>query len=291
MIGSEPVSVWDLGAELGEGPVWVERDRALRFTDIKRRHIHRLDPLSDARRSWDAPEQVGFVLPARSGGFVAGLQSGLHHFDPGSGAFSLIAEVDADVPENRLNDGVVDPRGRLWFGTMHNGEAAPTGCFYRFEQGRVVSSGIEGITITNGPALSPDGRILYVVDTLARTIDACDIADDGSVGPPRPFVRIDPADGTPDGPSVDAEGCLWVGLYNGWEARRYSPAGELIGRVRFPVVNITKLAFGGDQLSTVYATTARHLLSADALERQPEAGHLFAFRADVPGLPGYEVAF
>ncbi len=291
MNATEPAVVWDVGAQLGEGPVWVARERALWFTDIKKQQVHRFAPASGAKASWHAPEQVGFVLPARSGGFVAGLQSGLHRFDPESGAFSLIAAVDADIPENRLNDGVVDPAGRLWFGTMHNGEAAPTGCFYRFEQGRVVSSGIEGITITNGPALSPDGRILYVVDTLARTIDACHVAEDGSVGPPRPFVRIDPADGTPDGPSVDAEGCLWVGLYNGWEARRYSPAGELIGRVRFPVSNITKLAFGGDDLKTVYATTARHLLSAEAIERQPQAGHLFAFRAQVPGLPGHEVDF
>lgn len=287
---SEPASVWDLGAQLGEGPVWVARDRALWFTDIKKQKIHRFEPAGAARASWDSPEQVGFVLPAASGGFVAGLQSGLHRFDPQRGTFALIAEVDAHLSENRLNDGVVDPSGRLWFGTMDNGESTPSGGFYRFEHGRVTASGVAGITITNGPALSPDGRILYVVDTLARTIDACDIAPDGSVGSRRPFVRIAPGDGTPDGPTVDAEGCLWVGLYKGWEARRYSPEGELIGRVRFPVSNITKLAFGGEDLRTVYATTARHLLSAEELEPQPQAGNLFAFQSDVPGLPAHEIA-
>ncbi|HEX8511678.1 MAG TPA: SMP-30/gluconolactonase/LRE family protein, partial [Allosphingosinicella sp.] len=111
------------------------------------------------------------------------------------------------------------------------------------------------------------------------------VGEDGVLGPSRPFVRIDPAEGHPDGPTVDSEGCVWIGLYAGWEARRYSPAGELVDRVRFPVANITKIAFGGDDLRTVYATTARQLLSPAEIERQPQAGDLFEFRAEVPGLP------
>ena len=279
----DPVSVWDVGAQLGEGPVWVEG--ALWFTDIKSRKIHRYDPATGARRSWDSPEQVGFVLPALGGGFVAGLMSGLHRFDPASGGFTLIAEIEPELPNNRLNDGVVDPAGRLWFGTMDNGETQTSGAFYRFERGAVVRTGLEGIAITNGPALSPDGRILYFVDTRAGTIDAADVREDGSLGPSRPFARIDPADGHPDGPTVDSEGCVWIALYAGWEAWRFSPAGERLARVRFPVANITKLAFGGDDLRTAYATTARQLLTPEALAGQPQAGDLFEFRVEVPGLP------
>lgn len=281
---AEPKSVWNVAAALGEGPVWVERDRALWFTDIKGPRIHRYDPATGERRTWEAPEQIGFVLPARGGGFVAGLMSGLYRFEPTSGAFEPIVEIEPELPDNRLNDGVADPAGRLWFGTMDNGERARTGAFYRFERGTVVPTGLEGIAITNGPAVSPDGRNLYFVDTRGGTIGAADIAGDGTLGPARPFVRIDPADGYPDGPAVDSEGCVWISLYAGWEARRYSPAGELIGRVRFPVANITKLAFGGDDLRTAYATTARQHLSANELARQPQAGDLFEFRLDVPGI-------
>jgi sugar lactone lactonase YvrE len=285
MAATEPKSVWDLAAELGEGPVWVERDRALWFTDIKKRRIHRFDPATGDRKSWPAPEQVGFVLPAQDGGFVAGLMSGLHRFDERTGRFTLIAEIEPERPNNRLNDGTVDPSGRLWFGTMDNGESARTGAFYRFDRGAVVPTGLSRIAITNGPALSPDGRILYFVDTVEGTIASADVGEDGALGPSRPFVRIDPADGHPDGPTVDSEGFVWIGLYAGWEARRYSPGGELAGRVRFPVANITKIAFGGDDLRTVYATTARQLLSPSEIERQPQAGDLFEFRVDVPGLP------
>ena len=284
-MGSEPKLVWKLAAELGEGPVWVERDRALWFVDIKKQQVHRYDPASGAKDSWSAPEQVGFIVPAERGGFVAGLQSGLHHFDERSGAFELIVEVEPDKPGNRLNDGVVDPHGRLWFGTMDNAERAKSGAFYCFADGRLRSTGLDGIAITNGPAVSPDGRILYFVDTLKGTIEAADIGEDGSLGERRAFVRIDPKHGHPDGPTVDGEGCIWISLYAGWEARRYSPAGALVASVRFPVANITKIAFGGNDLRTAYATTARQLLTPDEIAKQPEIGDLFEFRVDVPGVP------
>jgi len=281
----EPRPIWDLEAELGEGPVWVERDRALWFVDIKKRHIHRFDPASGHRRTFDAPEQVGFVFPAADGGFVAGLQSGLFRFDEASGGFERIVEVDPGLPDNRLNDGVVDPTGRLWFGTMDNKEKTKSGAFYSFYRSKLVRTDIDGIAITNGPAVSPDGRVLYVVDTLGGTIAAAEIRDDGSLGEQRPFVTINAEDGHPDGPTIDSEGCLWISLYNGWEVRRYSPIGDLLDTIRFPVANITKIAFGGDDLRSAYATTARQMLSPEVIARQPLIGSLFEFQVDVPGIP------
>jgi xylono-1,5-lactonase len=277
----EPRNLWSAGCELGEGPVWV--DGALWFVDIKKRKVHRFAPATGEKCSWDSPEQIGFLLPAEGGGFVAGLQSGLHRFDPESGAFSLLAAVEPGRPGNRLNDGVVDPSGRLWFGSMDDGESAPTGSFYSYHRGELRHSGLTDIPITNGPALSPDGRILYWVDTLGRTINACDVAQDGALGASRLLAKLGEKEGFPDGPTVDSEGCVWISLYWGWEARRYSPAGELLERMSFPVSNITKIAFGGDDYRTAFATTARQGIRHDAIGRQPDAGALFAFEVDVPG--------
>ncbi len=282
---TDPRNIWPLAAELGEGPVWVQRDRALWFVDIKKQQIHRFDPADASKESWDAPEQVGFVFPAERGGFVAGLQSGLYHFDETNGGFELIVNVEADKPGNRLNDGVVDPHGRLWFGTMDNQEKAKSGAFYCFADGKVSPTGIADISITNGPAVSPDGRLLYFVDTLKGTIEVADIADDGSLGNRRAFTRIEKTDGYPDGPTIDSNGYLWISVYAGWEARRYSPAGDLVERVRFPVANITKTAFGGADLRSAFSTTARQLLKPDEIAKQPEIGDLFEFRVDVPGVP------
>lgn len=284
MVG-EPRNVWNLAADLGEGPVWVGRDQALWFVNIRGPAVHRFEPATDDKRSFKAPELIGFALPARSGGFVAGLQSGLHRFNPSNGEFSPLVEVENDLPGNRLNDAASDPSGAMWFGSMDVAEKAKRGTFYRFSEGKVRPTGIGNIEITNGPAVSPDGKILYVVDTLGRTIRAADVNSDGRLGPLRPFVAIGEGEGYPDGPTVDAEGCVWISLYAGWETRRYSPHGELLQRVRFPVANITKIAFGGPDLRTAFATTARQFLTPEELEQQPQAGDLFAFDVDVPGVP------
>jgi len=284
-VNARPMPVWELEAQLGEGPVWVERDRALWFVDINEQRIHRFDPASNDRRSWDSPEKVGFIFPAEGGGFVAGLQSGLYRFDETSGGFELIVAVEPDLPTNRLNDGIVDPAGRLWFGTMDSGEKAKTGAFYCFGEGRLTRTQLDGIAITNGPAVSPDGKLLYFVDTLKGTIGVADIGDDGLLGNPRPFVRIDPREGHPDGPTIDSNGDLWIALYGGWEVRRYSPSGQQLEAVRFPAANITKIALGKDDLRTAYATTARQKLSPDAIAKQPLIGSLFEFPVEVPGVP------
>ena len=280
----EPQPVCEIGAELGEGPIWDSRDRALWFVDIKNKKVHRYDPASRSHRTWEAPEYVCFLLPASSGGFVAGLKSGLFKFDPASGSFDRIAEVESDKPDNRLNDGAADQAGRLWFGTMDNKEKDKSGAFYRFADGRVTPTGIGDMVVTNGPAVSPDGRTLYLVDTFRRRIDQAEIRDDGSLGERRPFVTIEQGAGFPDGPTVDSEGAVWIGLYSGWSARRYSAAGELIATVKFPAANITKLAFGGDDLRTVFATTARQGLTEEQRRKQPLSGHLFSFECDVAGV-------
>ena len=285
MTDETPAPIWELAAELGEGPVWVERDQALWFVDIKKKQLHRYDPASGAKRSWSAPEQVGFILPAAGGGFVAGLQSGLFRFDEIAGTFERIVEVEPDLPNNRLNDGVTDPAGRLWFGTMDNGEKAKSGAFYCFAEGHLTRTELDNIAITNGPAISPDGKLLYFVDTLKGTIDVADIHDDGTLGDRRGFVRIDPKDGHPDGPTIDSNGYVWISLYAGWAARRYAPNGELVEQVRFPVANITKMAFGGERLRTAFATSARQMLAAGEIARQPLVGSLFEFRVTVPGVP------
>lgn len=286
---SEPVSRWDLGAHLGEGPAWTRRDAALWFVDIKGCRIHRFDPLSGNRRSWATPNQCGFCLPIASGGFVAGLKTGLHRFDELDGSFVPLLDPEPDRPGNRLNDATVDHHGRLWFGTMDDAEVEATGSIYRLDADGACRAVTPRVSISNGPAISPDGRTLYHVDTLGGTIHACTLHEDGRLSDPRLFAAIPMEEGYPDGPSVDAEGCLWISLYNGWSARRYAPTGELLETVRFPVSAITKIAFGGPDLKTAFATTAAKHLTPEAKAREPQAGDLFSFEVDVPGLPGREV--
>lgn len=280
----EPECVWEVGAELGEGPVWSAEERALWFVDIKQKKIHRFEPEVGGKTSWDAPAPPGFLAPKAGGGFIAGLKTGLHDFDPKTGEFVLRHAVEPDRPGNRLNDGAVDRKGRLWFGSMDDGESKPTGRLYRLDADGPRPMD-DGYVITNGPAFSPDNRVLYHTDTLARLTYAFDLSADGGISNKRVFLRYDDGAGYPDGPAVDAEGCVWIAFFSGWGARRYSPSGELLACVRFPCANVTKIAFAGADLKTVYATTAWKGLSAEARKKEPLAGGLFRFTVDVPGLP------
>jgi D-xylonolactonase len=277
-------SVASIGATLGEGPVWLPRASQLWFVDIKQHKIHSFDPGQGVSRSWQAPAQVGWVLPAEDGSLVVGLQTGLHRFDPTAQSFSLIHAPERDRPGNRLNDATVDPAGRLWFGSMDDGETEASGRVYRVDHGVCSDSGLAPITITNGPAVSRDGTTLYHVDTLGKTIWQVPLGEDGLLGKPALFAEIEPGAGHPDGPVVDSEGCVWIGMFGGWAVRRYDPSGKLMRTVDFPVANVTKIAFGGDDLRTAYATTARKGLDAAALAGQPLAGDLFAFDPGVAGV-------
>lgn len=284
-----PECVWRVGATLGEGAVWHAASRSVVFVDIKGRRLYRYDTDTDVRRSWVAPGQIGFALPSVDSSWICGVQGGLYRFDFASGIFSRVLPVETDRPGNRLNDGYVDRTGALWFGSMDDAEGQPSGQLYRVGRDGRLSVRDSGYVITNGPTASPDGRTLYHTDTLQRVVYAFDVGDDGSLERKRVFTTIG-GTGYPDGMAVDEEGCVWVALFGGGRIERFSPDGRCVGRVPFPCSNITKLAFGGDDLQTVYATTARKGLTDEALRNEPLAGGLFAFRAPVKGLPSTECA-
>lgn len=277
-----------VGAELGEGPVWVGRERALWFVDIKGCRLHRWNPSAGERHSFNVPLPPGFLVPLAGGGFVVGMKGGLQRFDPQAGALSLLIQVEPHRPENRLNDGCVSPEGALWFGSLHEPETEPAGALYRLDEAGQCVALDEGYVVTNGPAFSPDGRVFYHCDSARRVIYAFDRPDERTLARKRVFAQIESGAGFPDGTAVDSEGCLWVALWAGWCVRRYSPRGRLLASVRLPCANVTKIAFGDCGLRTAYVTTARQGLDPAERKAQPLAGDLFSFIAPVPGLPQAE---
>lgn len=307
----EPICVWDLKATLGEGPIWSSKDHAIWFVDIKKSAVHRYDVNIGSHQTFHAPSPCGFIAPKQRGGFVVGCKTGLYNFDGKSGHFELLTQVEPGLPTNRLNDGYVDHQGRLWFGSMDDDEARPTGKLYRYDaRGLAVMD--DDYVITNGPAVSPDGKTLYHNDTLKKIIYAFDLSHDGHLSNKRVFAQLDQGvttevaspvcyaaelahrpehgDGYMDGPVVDSAGNVWNALFFGWGVNCYAPDGRLLRKVRLPVSNVTKIAFGGHDLKTVYVTTAAKGLSADELKAQPLAGGLFRFDADIAGQPQNEIA-
>ena len=275
--------IWPVAALLGEGPVWRADRQELWFTDIKGRRLHRYQPSGHGQASFDLPGEAGFVVPAPDDALVLGMGRALYR--RGSrGDLSRIGEVPTPW-HNRINDGTTAPDGSIWFGTMDDGETRPTGNVYRFD-GRTggMSIATPACTIVNGPAIGGDGGLIYHVDTLAGIIWRAEIAPDGSLHHTERFAAIAPADGNPDGVTIDAAGGVWVGLWGGWALRRYDAAGHITHQIALPCANVTKVAFGGADLCTGFVTTARVGLNEAALATQALAGGLFGFAAPYPGL-------
>jgi sugar lactone lactonase YvrE len=280
--------VWPLGALLGEGPLWAEDEGALWFTDIEGRALHRYHPATAARASWTLPVRPGFVVRGTQGEMIVGAERQLWRF--ADGTLEPLAEVDSHA-NTRLNDAAVDRTGRLWFGSLDLALTDPTGHvhLWRGHDGQAVRRVGGRAPITNGPALSPDGRLLYHVDTVAGAIWRFDVSASDELVDGELFVAIDESDGRPDGAVCDSEGCVWVALWGGWRVRRYDPAGVRMLDVPVPAEQPTKVAFGGPDLRTAYVTSATIGLDAVARAEQPLAGGLFAFESPVAGLPAGRV--
>lgn len=282
----KPVCLSDFRAVLGEGPVWMEEEYSFYFVDIVSCRIHRYCLSDGSLKSWEAPNRTGFLLPASDGTFLAGLPDGLHRFDVKTGYFEQACLVETEDEGNRLNDGCVDQKGRIWFGTMDDGESRDSGSLYRVEHknGQLsVSHWDSGYIVSNGPAVSPCGKVLYACDSPQQRIYAFDIADDGSLINKRIFATL--KKGYPDGVVTDSEGNVWSGTWAGGQITRFRPDGTPMEPIALPVSNVTKIAFGGDDYRTVFVTTARKGMSEEELAVQPQAGGIFAFRTDIAGNP------
>jgi sugar lactone lactonase YvrE len=280
---SQVQCVADVHAVLGEGPVWVERERALYWVDIKGRKIFRLDQRGTLSK-WPTPFRVGSLAPRAAGGFIAGTEEGIAEIELEGLRFELVATPEAHLPDNRFNDGKLDRRGRFWAGSMDDKESAASGTLYRIEPGYAVTTFDEGYRVTNGPAFSPAGDVMYHNDSARQVTYRFRIEGD-EPGQREEFLRFGKGDGYPDGMTVDSEGCLWIAFWDGWCIRRYSPDGEWLETIKVPVQRPTSCAFGGLDLDRLYITSASIGLEEADLAMQPNAGGLFMVVPGVKGLP------
>ena len=281
--------LWQLGAQLGEGPLWVAEQNRLYFVDLKNQTLHALDTVSGERHSWKMPDYICWLIARRDGdGFMAGLRDGiarvwlepelrieyLHRpFPAGSGL--------------RMNDAKVDGAGRIWAGSMHNTDYAQAiGMLFRLDKDLTLTVADDAYHICNGPAFSNDGATMYHTDSFEGRTYAYPLAADGTLGEPRVWRQFDDAiEGAPDGMTVDSEGCVWIAQWGGARVCRYSPQGELLETIRVPARNPASCTFGGPDLKTLFITTASEDNTPEELEKYPLTGALFSVRVEVAGVP------
>lgn len=286
---------------LAEGPVWDPSRRLLRWVDINPGHVHALDPATGAHTRFapagaDGPAvprpdavPVGAVGLTSDGGLVLALAD---HFALGpaepdaDGGYRLahIAGFGVHASQVRFNDGKPSPWGDFWAGTMPWRDGGPSCSLYRLGTNGQVTELFGGVGLSNGLDWSDDRRRFYYADSTSGGVDvfACD-PETGALGERRRFVTVEA--GIPDGLALDAEGGLWLAVFGIGEVRRYTPSGELDAVVRLPVDQPTSVAFGGDDLATLYITTAREDLTPAQVAAQPHAGDIFACAPGVTGRP------
>jgi sugar lactone lactonase YvrE len=273
---------------LGEGPVWDAREERIYWVDIVRHEIHSCTGNGQDHWVINTSETIGAVALHSKGKLLAALQQGFAFIDLIDGSKEWINNPVEEVPGNRFNDGKCDPSGRFWAGTMNLHGATNAGSLYALETDGNVRLKIKGVSVSNGMAWSPDGRYFYYIDTATGEVAAFDFDPvSGDIRNQRTVVQIPPHMGKPDGMTIDAEGMLWVALWEGWSISRWDPyTGALLCRIMLPVARISSCTFGGKDLRDIYVTSASLGLTDIQKKEQSLAGSIFVLRGTpFQGLP------
>lgn len=276
--------IFDARASLGEGALW--HDNRLLWVDIEGGTFNRFDPVTGKNERWAVGQRVGTAVPRACGGYILGVHHGVGIFDTCTGQLKIVVDPAGARAELRCNDGKCDPRGRLFVGTMGLAKPRCPGALYRIDPDWRVTAVVEGTGTSNGLAWSHDLRTMFYIDTPTREVSAFDYdVDTGAISGRRTVVRLhDEEPGRPDGMAIDAEGRLWVALYDGGGVVCCDPrTGSVLARVHVPARKTTSCAFGGTDLGTLFITTA-------AESGVEHSGGIFAVSPGARGVPAFAFA-
>lgn len=276
------------GDTLGETPLWCERTGTLSWIDIDDPKLHRLDPATGHHTQMrHQATYLGSQALTRDGGRLLAHDLTLRRFAADGRETGVPVTVETGV-DNRLNDGRVDARGRLWIGTMDNGLARPSGSLYRLDPDGTLLRLFGDVVVSNGICFSPDGRRMHFTDTRRHTSWVFDLdPDDGTLSNRRVFADYTATRERPDGACIDVDGCIWTAFFAGGRVQRQRPDGTVDLVVPMPVTNPTCVAFGGPDLRTLFVTSAAKFLSPAERAAEPLAGGLFAIHGIGQGLPDH----
>lgn len=284
---------------LGESPFWHPHEQRLYWVDVPGKRVRRLHPASGALDDWAMPSEPGCIAPCTDGGLVIALRDGIYRGRAWGGTLGLLAPAQHDPATLRFNDGKADPLGRFWASTIYEPKDRADAALFCLD-GEVLHRLAGGATTGNGLAFSPDARTLYWTDTPGHVIRAWDWdARANTLANPRVFHQFAPKPagwqpgqgmdaaygGRPDGAAVDSLGNYWVAMYEGGRVVQLSPAGQVLQSIDVPARCPTMPCFGGDDLRTLYLTTASKGRPVSELAALPLSGRVLALRVEVPGRP------
>jgi D-xylonolactonase len=288
---SEPEIVHD-GANLcGEGPLWDPADARLLWTDSERGEVFAYYPSQGRCELLSSGIPVAGLARNDDGRLVLAGGAGVHLWRSPGDSLPLVSRLEGD--DLVFNDCLGDPQGRLYCGTYYwRGDTmVKTGCLYLLHHDGTLELMDEGFGISNGLGFSPDERTLYFADSAARTIYAYDVApESGRLTRRRAFFRARDGEGLPDGLTVDSQGFVWTALWYGGAVVRLDPEGAVERRISLPALQVSSVAFGGEDLCDLYVTSASQYWPSPHSPPgiNPAAfmgGPLYRVRVDAQGKP------
>ncbi|MCL7986929.1 SMP-30/gluconolactonase/LRE family protein [Sphingobacterium sp. lm-10] len=269
--------------QLGESPVWDDRQHCLHFVDILSAHIYSYYPADKSVKVTTVNDPVGAIVPCQDGRFLAATSSGIYYITLPQGQQEFLLQPEPHTPNNRYNDGKVDSSGRLWIASMHLEEQEEKGAMYVVYPDLSSKKVLDNTTISNGLDWDKADNIFYHVESGDATIRrfAYDKIQVG-IHDMQPIVTFQEDEGVPDGMTLDSEGMIWVAHFGGGCVTRRNPEnGEVLAKIELPVKQVTSCVFGGKQMNDLYITTAAKGLTEAELAEQPEAGFTFVLE-DLP---------
>ncbi|XP_030056493.1 regucalcin isoform X2 [Microcaecilia unicolor] len=267
---------------IGESPLWEEKEGTLLFVDITGQKVYRWNPASNNLQTVSVEAPVGSVALRNSGSYVVALGNKFGILKWEDQSVTTIAHVDEDKPNNRFNDGKVDPGGRFFAGTMAQ-ELQPAvvernqGSLFVLLADHSVITHFDKVDISNGMDWSLDHKTFFYIDSLSYSVDAFDYdVTTANISNRRCLYRLGKEECLPDGMCIDIEGKLWIACYNGGRVIRIDPeTGKNIQTVKLPVDKVTSCCFGGKDYSEMYVTSASDGMDDQWAARQPQSGCIF----------------
>ncbi len=270
---------------LGEGPFWHARRNSFFWTDIEGKCFYEYPWPSGPAIRRQLMHRVSLITETTDGNLLLAVQGGIGLYHLSTESFLWLTDLEKENAANRTNDGAIDAAGRLWVGTMERTCKKNAGALYCIDQNLSIIQKRSSLTIPNGLAWSADGKRMYFIDSPSQAVESFLFNEkQGTITYEKTVISIDKKMGTPDGMCIDAEGMLWIALWDGFCISRWNPDnGSLLDKIMLPVPQVSSCAFGGEQLDQLLITTARENLPQETINNYPLSGSVFLARPGVCG--------
>lgn len=265
---------------VGEGPLWDDQKQKLYTVDIQNNLIISVNLSSGEVSETRYPQQIGCIALDRDGNIIAAAEDGIYYAES-DGSFTPLVKVP-DLKGRRFNDGKVGPDGHFYVGTISNTTEYHDGAFYRLSPTGELTELFDNVGNSNGLAWSPDETKLFYTDTRRHRVDVFDFDKTShTLSNRRTVVTVDEKYGSPDGMTIDENGLLWIGLWNGNGLLLVDTKTEaIVKHIPLPTDKVTCCAFCGDMTALAVTTAA----TAVDLSSYPNAGNTFLLSTDSKGL-------